>query len=145
MPIDLNSTTLHLLLPLIISMIGGGLAGSILNVLYAGRRGRRELTLHLIEEFLRRRGEFTEVGSLLAGAPVSLEDASALGRVRAAGDWFELVAAVCNKKLADRRLLKDIGIAAIISSFKQRIAETGMKELEDQLAQWENISSYKTT
>jgi len=142
MPIDWNTyfggtrsglTTL-------IWFLGGGFVGTVLNMIYSRHQSKRELSLRLAEEYLKRRSDFSEVANLLRSRGMGLQ--ASLARVEAAGDWLEVVATLHRKRLADRRLLRALGLETILQSFGKAVRECGNTELQTRLQVWQNLDSF---
>jgi hypothetical protein len=110
-------------LPFVVSLISGGMAGAIVNLFVTRRRQRIDAALKLLDYFFSIYGELAEVKGILQSPP-TLSNPKELNRVRKIGDWFNLVASLCEKKLVDTQLLGRVGLFSEMDIFSSLVQGT---------------------
>ena len=109
-------------LQIVLSILFGGAAGALITVTANERRGRRELALKLLDQYMSRFDEFKEVRSLLRD-PASLAVAAAINKVGNLANWFEVAAFCYLEGSADAGIVRAMGL--------DNLCRTFAKELED--------------
>ena len=102
-----------------ISLVTGGLAGALVNLYFTQRRQRVEIALELIDYFFSNYREIGEVKRILQN-PTSLTNIEE-NRVRMLGDWLNLVATLCQRKVVDKRLLNDVVVFSEMLIFRNLV------------------------
>jgi hypothetical protein len=129
----------HLLDGLVGGVVGAMLA-AVITVAYEDRRRKAEVALSVMERYLASFSELAYVKGFLQ-TPNSLDDPLKLNRVLAFGNWYDLVAALYLKNMADRKLLRTLGIDDEARQFRN-YAETytpKVSKLDDALKGWDNL------
>ena len=125
----------------IVGALVGGLLGSALTIFFDGRRKRYELSIKLVDYFFAAYSELAVVKDLLQKPAPLTTDVLARNRVLKMGDWYEMSATLCNKNLADAKLLRDIGIVNEMQDFHNRVvvASASVDRLSQALKSWTNM------
>ncbi len=122
--------------------LGGALVATLANIAYQRRRRRTEVTLNLIERFFEVYSDLAQVKSLLQNPP-SLQNRDNLNRVLKMGDWYEMVAALCVSNIADRGLLKGLGLDKQMAWFyRSTLAIRQNLDLEPAVKSWEQLEKF---
>lgn len=125
----------------ILSLIGGGISGALVGASFARRKERREIGLKLVDYYFSSYAEVAEAAGLLE-RPASLTDPKRLNQVLAIGNWFDFTAALYEKKIADQRLLRLIGVDEQIREFRRRAQAAKSPELTAALKQWTHLVGF---
>lgn len=124
---------------LAIPIIFGSVAGAIVSWFSARQLKRTDISLGLIDDYLSKYSELAELPSLLSDKE-ALQDAANMNRVRAAGDWYELVAITCKYKIANKKLIEHTEISRELTEFRTLVEQAGLNDL---LAIWKHIREFK--
>jgi hypothetical protein len=123
--------------PFVVSLISGGLAGAVVNLVVTRRRQRIEMALKLIDYFF---SIYSEVGAVkgLLQSPSSLKTPTELNRVTKVGDWFNLVATLWEKNAADKDILKKAVITKEMERFHELVQniKNSASELNEAWGWW---------
>ena len=122
-----------------IPIIFGSVAGAIVSWFSTKQRQQIDVSLKLIDNYLSRYKELAEVSGLLKNSE-SLKDNNEMNRVRAAGDWYELVAITCKYKVANSKLIEHTGIGRELKEFRILVEQAGLNDL---LVIWEHVKKFK--
>jgi hypothetical protein len=129
----------------IISVVSGGLAGAILTWFVTQRRRKVEIAIDLVEYCFSIYDEIANVKALLRGP--SLNDPQQQNQVRKVGDWFELVATLCDKRAVDKTLLEEVVVLNEMNMFHNLVRTYMSKgsELNDAWRWWPNLNKLATS
>jgi len=110
-------------LPFIISLISGGLAGAVVNYFITWQKQRIDSSLRIIDYYFSIYSEIGQTKRILQ-TPSTLTATEEQIRVRKVGDWFELVASLCKKKLVDTHVLAQVALFSEMSVFRTLVEGT---------------------
>jgi hypothetical protein len=126
------------LITVMVPLIGGGILGTVLTLLYKRGEKRTDIAIKLIDQFFERYEKLGEVYSLFNMEWDPQENHE--DKVRMMGDWFEIFSALYNNRKADRNLLDSVGFPKIISRFYRK-AELDDR-LQDTIQWWPEMERY---
>ena len=118
--------------------VTGGLAGAALTALVNRRRARIEGSLKVIEQYFSRFKDLEIVYKLLGNSNSFITHPDAeenLNRVRALGDWLDIVAMLYVKEHVDRAILNDAELTKLIRDFRAYLKDYG-SPLDSLLKSW---------
>jgi hypothetical protein len=127
-------------LGVLVSLIGGGLSGALVNSVITKRRHRLEIALKITDYFF---SIYGEVGTIVRyfheNDPLTNPDKK--NRVLKIGDWYELVLTLCRNDSVDVLFLGDSGLIDQIDRFRNfvQVFRTKSDELNGAWAVWVNI------
>lgn len=102
-------TALVQIIQIAVSGFGGGLAGAVLTQAIATRRGKAELAVKVMGEFIARYEEIAEAKYILMEIVESGRSVEDMNKVRKVLDWFEFIGVL----LRQQKLDKDLSYAVI--------------------------------
>lgn len=121
----------------LVTFLSGGLAGAFITHYFTVSRQRTEFAFKLLEHFFAKHQEIGDVKGFLQ-EPHSLEDMENFNRVIAIGDWYDTVALLCRRRVANSRLLHKVGVIKEMGEFR-KLAERADGKLKEPLEAWENM------
>lgn len=121
----------------LITLLFGGLAGAFVTHYFTLSRQRTEFAFKLLDHFFAKYQEIGMVKGFLQ-QPESLEDTETYNRVVAIGDWYETVALLCRRRVANERLLHKAGVINEMGEFR-KLAENADGKLKEPLEAWKNM------
>lgn len=120
-----------------LSLFGGGLTAAILTFLFDRGRQQQELAIKLAEDYLNRYQELADAKGILDRNRAWTTDEENI--VRRVGDWFEIMAFLCNEKLASPGIVKRIGLEGMIVDFYRDVQKTTGRGVANW---WPNLAWY---
>jgi len=131
-PMQLDSMEVLKLLP---SLVGGGLAGSILTHYVTTRRQRLDIAMKVMDGLFQHYNE-------LGGAKFALTSESTLtveqlNQVRRVGDWLEFCALLYFRGSVDKDLMKKFGVPDEMRAFYDLAKTHG--QFQDAVRLWKNL------
>jgi len=122
MPASQAAQQLASYIPLVVTLISGGLAGAIVTLFFTRRRQRIDCTLKVIDTYFDLYHEIGDCRQLLEAVPFPDTPANR-NRVRKLGDWFSIVARMSREKIIVRKLLLDkFGFRSQIELFRTLVS-----------------------
>lgn len=141
-PRSQHITWLVSILGIVVSLVAGGFAGSLLS----SRRQKIVTTFSRVEDYVNNynnNGEYNKIKTLLQGDPRiwSTDERNSIMRL---GDWFELTCTYCNTKHIKNNLLKKIELPEMILEFYNAAkAPNASSRLGGNIdTQWSQMSHY---
>ncbi len=126
--------------PLLITVLSGGLAGALVNLFATRQQRQTETSLKLIEAFFSKYHQLGDVLGLLED-PTCLNDRQRMNQIREMGDWLDTVALFCKKKYANEEILREVGIIDQIATFCSAVKKAG-GPLNDLLKIWQSMKEF---
>lgn len=121
----------------LVTFVSGGLAGVFITHYFTVSRQRTEFAFKLLEHFFAKHQEIGKVKGFLL-SPQSLEHTETFNRVIAIGDWYDTVALLCQRRIANKRLLCKAGVIKEMGEFRNLVEKADGK-FKEPLKAWENI------
>jgi hypothetical protein len=122
-------------LPVVVSLISGGLAGALVNAFITDRRQRTQIALSVLERFFTSYEDIADAKRILQ-APQLMALPDNQNVVRKVGDWFELVASLWKRGSLDRGLMREVAIPKEMDLFRDLV--TGSKSTTSAFAEAKN-------
>jgi hypothetical protein len=128
---------LHVALDIVL----GGVAGSVATIYFTRRQERTQVALDIIREYRALYGEVAAVLWLLRSSP-DLDLSENQNRVKAMGNWYDIVSALWLMGEANRRLLSRVEINKAARNFRQQAmkASDGQEWLKEALEKWGDLA-----
>ena len=109
---------------LLVPFLSGGVAGAFFTHYFTTTRQRTEFAFKLLEHYFSKYQEIGAVKGFLK-LPTSLDDVATCNRVLAVGDWYDTVALLCRRQIANRHLLIKAGLIGEMEVFCTLAEKTG--------------------
>ena len=132
-------TALGMVLDGLAGAIGGGVIGAIMTSRSERKRSQTEIALRFIEQFMAQYDQLAVVMGFLQDLS-SLADIENMNKVRAFGDWCEIVSASCLAELANVELLNKVGIPGQMRDFYETAKR--IIPLHDTVKLWTNLDEF---
>ena len=137
-----------LIVPLILTLGGSLIAvyGSLIAVYVTRsmetRRARTEWSIRVAEQYLARYSQHARVTAILKEPEAKLTN-NEKNTVREFGNWLELVATLYRHNLADRQLIRELGLHTLIATFLATADD--FQFLRDARPGWTNMTGVDLT
>lgn len=130
------------LFDMLLSIIGGGIAGTLVTLWFEHRQRRREAAVTIAQEYMAREQAVIKAEALYnkyreRPEEWSHNDTNALTSL---GDWYEIAAVLILEKMVDEKLIKRIGIDRAMYVFYKNIEP--IEPLKYDRRQWRNLTAY---
>ena len=132
-------TVLGMVLDGLAGALGGGVIGALMTSRAERKRSQTEIALRFIEQFMAQYDQLAAVMGFLQDL-ASLADVENMNKVRAFGDWCEIVSASCLADLADVTLLNRVGIPDQMRDFHEKAKR--VIPLQDTVKLWTNLNEF---
>jgi hypothetical protein len=129
-------------LQVVFDIVLSGVAGSLVTIYFTRSHERTQVTLDVIKEYRALYGELAEVLGLLA-SPSELGLPENQNRVKALGNWYEVISALWLTQEVNRRLLKRVGIVKSARNFHDvaRRASDSQEWLKKSVQAWHDLAT----
>lgn len=130
------------ILEALLSIIGGGLAGTAIALWFERRQRRREAAVEIAQAYMEREKEIIHAEGLYnkyrqRPDEWSHDDTNALTSI---GDWYEIISVLILENMVDERLIKRIGIDRAMYVFHKNTER--LSPLDPDRPQWKNLEMY---
>jgi hypothetical protein len=88
------------------SLVGGGLAGGVVNLLFTSRQKRMELGLQVTKEYFTQYSDIARAKKLLV-SPTTLQEHD-LNHIQQIGGWLNMIARLYIMNTVDKELVYDV-------------------------------------
>jgi hypothetical protein len=140
---DLMYEDMVKLLGLLIALVGGGLAGSVVTSLVTRRRAKLDLSISLVRDFMSKYDDIAaalySLNQVSSGKSISPTERNGVWSI---GDWLEIASYLAYKRHCNSKVLKEVGLTGQAHRFRNALAEAGRVDavFAEALRKWQYLS-----